>query len=176
MPLGSDIASMGPVLPVVGLAVSGAALAVSVGSAYFARRQVHLVERQRERDFGATVVAELVGFERGPEGLMYTLRVTNAGPATARDVDVSLVEWTDESAFGRALAEADVAPALLRGDHRNVRLVLRREYVRFDAPGVAVELSSGYYDDNGVRSERLALVLEETLIQLPPQPTLGGVS
>lgn len=162
---------MTEVLAVTGICVSVAALIVSLRGEIVARRHVQLVERQRRRDFGATVVAEQLGFERTTSECTYTLRVTNAGPATARDVDVALVEWTDEDPIGRTLAEVEVAPALLRGDHRTVRLALPVEDARFDDRGVAIELSSAYYDDNGGRSERLALVVDGALIQLPPEST-----
>lgn len=159
-------------LPVASICVSVAALVVSVRSLALARRHVHLVERQALRDFGATVVAEQIGFERTPDELAYTLRITNAGPAAARDVDVSLVEWTDDSEIGRTLAEVDVAPALLRGDQRIARLVLPADDARFDDRGVAIELRTSYYDDNGARNERLALVLDAAMIPLPPQAAL----
>jgi hypothetical protein len=78
----------------------------------------------------------------------------------------------DDSEIGRTLAEVDVAPALLCGDQRVVRLALQAEHARFDDRGVAIELISDYYGDNGARNERLALALNARLIQLPPQPVL----
>jgi hypothetical protein len=71
-------------LAVTGLVISGAAFGVAALSVSFSRRQLDLADRQRERDFEATVVAELVSFSRRPGTLDYELRVTNAGPAGAR--------------------------------------------------------------------------------------------
>jgi hypothetical protein len=114
-------------LAVVGLAVSGGALGVSVVSAVFARRQLQLAGRQRERDFEATVVAGLVRVTREPDAISYELLVTNAGPAVARDVGVAIVEWSDDGPFGESIDEADVAPALLRGEQRGVTVRLPLE-------------------------------------------------
>jgi hypothetical protein len=68
-------------LAVAGLVVSCGAFVVAAASAWFSRRQLQLSERQRERDFEAAVVAELVSFNRSAETLDYKLLVTNAGPA-----------------------------------------------------------------------------------------------
>jgi hypothetical protein len=100
----------------------------------------------------------------------YEIRVTNAGPAVARDVDVSLIEWGDTS-LGKVLAQADVAPALLRGERRAVSLELANATKTRDRD-VSVELHADHYDDNGVRNERLALVVDDTFVLTPPQPRL----
>ena len=151
-----------------GIVISGAALGISAFSALFARRQLQLAERSRARDFEATVVAELVGVRRADDALHYELQVTNAGPAVARDVDVSLVEWR-ESDLGRLLAQSEVAPALLRGERRAASLELRDASKTLDRT-VSVELHADYYDDNGVRNERLAFVVEDSFVLTPPQP------
>jgi len=154
-----------------GLGISGIALGISAVSAVFSRRQLELGERQRARDFEATVVVELVGVDRRDSNVHYEVSVTNAGPAVARDVDLSLVEWTDASAFGRSLAEASVAPALLRGERRLVVLSLDVADQRIEDRSVSVELHADYYDDNGVRNERLALVFEGSFVLTPPPVT-----
>jgi len=82
-------------LATAGIVISGVALGISGLSALFARRQLQLAERSRGRDFEATVVAELVGACQDEDAVRYEIRVTNAGPAVARDVDVSLIEWGD---------------------------------------------------------------------------------
>jgi hypothetical protein len=152
------------------LVISGAALGVAASSAWFSRRQLHLAERQRERDFEATVVAELVGFSRTSETLDYELRLTNAGPAVARDVDVSIVEWADGRPLGRAIHTVDVAPALLRGEQRTVTMRLPVDDARFDDRSRSIEIGSDYFDDNGVRNVRLAFVFDGDLVLTPPQP------
>jgi hypothetical protein len=159
-------------LAIAGILISGAALGISAVSAVFSRRQLELGERQRERDFEATVVAELVGVHRRDAAVHYEVSVTNAGPAVARDVDVSLVEWTDATALGRALAEADVAPALLRGERRTVILKLAAADARFDDRSVSIELHADYYDDNGVRNERLAFVSQGSFVLTPAPPAI----
>jgi hypothetical protein len=156
-------------LSVVGIALSASALVISAASALFARRQLEVVDRQRARDFEATVVAELVACTRDADGFAYEVAVINAGPAVARDVDVELVEWTD-APLGRARAQADVAPALMRGERRRVSLRLAAADARFDDRAVSIELNADYYDDNGVRNERLALVMGESFVLTPPQP------
>jgi hypothetical protein len=92
-------------LATVGIVISGAALAISSLSALFARRQLQLAERSRGRDFEATVVAELIEVHRAEDAIRFDDQVTNADPAVARDVDVSLVEWGGTS-LGTVLAEA----------------------------------------------------------------------
>ena len=67
-----------------------------------------------------------------------------------------------------SLSPRKVAPALLRGERRSITLELPGDNARFDDRTIAVELNADYYDDNGVRNERLALVLEDTFVQLPP--------
>ena len=158
------------VLAVVGLAVSCGALGASIATAMLSRRHLQLVDRQRERDFEATVVVELAKFSRSSSTLDYGVRVTNAGPAVARDVDLSIVEWNDESAFGEKIDRVDVAPALLRGEQRTVTLRLPLERARFEDRSRSIELMSDYYDDNGVRNTRLAFVFDGELILTPPQP------
>jgi hypothetical protein len=72
--------------------------AVTAGlSAWFVRAQFLLQSEVRRRDFEATVVAELVGVRAVEERRRreYEVRVTNAGPAVARDVDVSIAVWSD---------------------------------------------------------------------------------
>jgi hypothetical protein len=155
---------------IAGLIISGAAPGVAAFSALFSRRQLHLAERQRERDFEATVVAELVSFSRNSETLDYALRVTNAGPAVARDVDISIVVWTGESPFGRKIDSADIAPALLRGEQRTATLRLPVDEGQFDDRSRSIEIGSDYYDDNGVRNVRLAFVYDGELVLTPPQP------
>jgi hypothetical protein len=157
-------------LAVAGLVVSCGAFAVAGASAWFSRRQLQLSERQRERDFEATVVAELVSFNRNPETLDYELWVTNAGPAVARDVDVSIVEWNDEGPFGYQIDTVDVAPALLRSEQRTVTLRLPIERARFQDRSRSIELASDYFDDNGVRNVRLAFMSDGDLVLTPPQP------
>lgn len=78
--------------------------------------------------------------------------MTNAGPAVARDVDVTLTLSTDESELGRAIDATDVAPALLRGEQRVVTVVLPCNEARFDDPGRSLEIVASYYDDNGLRN------------------------
>jgi hypothetical protein len=157
-------------LATAGIVISGVALGISGISALFARRQLQLAERSRGRDFEATVVAELVGARQDEDAVRYEIRVTNAGPSVARDVDVSLIEWGDTS-LGKVLAQADVAPALLRGERRAVSLELANATKTRDRD-VSVELHADYYDDNGVRNERLALVVDDTFVLTPPQPRL----
>ena len=41
---------------------------------------------------------------------------------------------------------------------------------RFDDRDVSTELHAAYYDDNGVRNERLAFIFEDALVLTPPQP------
>jgi hypothetical protein len=129
-----------------------------------------LADRLRERDFEATVVAELVGFERTSDVLAYELQVTNAGPAVARDVEVSIVVWTDETAFGRRIDTVDVAPALLRGEQRRATLHLPLHEAEFADRSRSIEIGSDYFDDNGVRNIRLAFVYDGQLVLTPPQP------
>src|SRR5579859_890804 len=112
-------------LATAGILISGAALAISALSALFARRQLRLTERSRTRDFEATVVAELTRVHAYEERIEYELQITNAGPAVARDVYIALVKWDAAGGLGQALDEAQVAPALLRGERRNVSLTLR---------------------------------------------------
>jgi hypothetical protein len=155
-------------LSIAANAISAGALAASA-SALFAWRQLELAKRQRERDFEATVVAELVRVERRSASLCYEICVTNAGPAVARDVDVSIVEWIQDRPLGRSLCAIDVAPALLRGEQRIVSLELNSADLRFDDRHVSTELHAAYYDDNGVRNDRLAFVVEDALALTPPQ-------
>jgi hypothetical protein len=61
------VALLGVVLAVV-------AIAVSIASAWFAREQVRLAQRQTERDFGATVVVEPIKVSRGSDHYLYELR------------------------------------------------------------------------------------------------------
>jgi hypothetical protein len=155
-------------LATVGIVISGAALGISSVSALFARRQLQLAERSRGRDFEATVVAELVEVHRADDAIRFDVQVTNAGPAVARDVDISLVEWGGTS-LGTVIAEAEVAPALLRGERRAVSLDLPDASKTLDLD-VSVELHTDYYDDKGVRNERLALVIDDSFVLTPPQP------
>ncbi len=157
-------------LNLIGIVISGCALGVAGTSAAFALRQLKLAERLQLRDFEATVVCELESYERTSEGLRYGLKVTNAGPAVARDVDVSLVEWTGDSVLGMSLAEAGVAPAMLRGEQRLVTLELLAEHAAgLDDRSRSIEVMCDYYDDNGVRNHRLAFVVEGDLVLTPPQ-------
>ena len=114
-------------------------------------------------------VVELSTVSGNTKSLIYELRVTNAGPAVARDVSVELVKWTDE-ATGSSIDRVDVAPALLRGEQRPVTLTLPRSDAHFDERSEAIEVRADYYDDNGVRDERLASVYEDDLVLTPPQP------
>jgi hypothetical protein len=157
-------------LAVAGIAVSFAALGIALASARFARRQLQLSERQHERDFEATVVAELVRFNWGTETLDYEVLVTNAGPAVARDVDISVVEWSDEGPFGERIDTVDVSPALLRGEQRTVTVRLPVGRATFGDRSRSIELASDYFDDNGVRNVRLAFVYDGELVLTPPQP------
>jgi hypothetical protein len=155
---------------IAGLVVSCGAFAVAAASAWFSQRQLRLSERQRERDFEATVVAELMSVNRNADTLDYELLVTNAGPAVARDVDVSIVEWNDEGPLGQMIETVDVAPALLRGEQRTVTLRLPIEKARFEDRSRSIELASDYFDDNGVRNVRLAFMFDDELVLTPPQP------
>ena len=130
---------------------------------------MHLAERSRARDFEATVVAELVGVHAHDEGIGYELQITNAGPAVARDVDVSLIKWDDSGPLGITLAHSEVAPALLRGERRTVSLTLQDRSLANDR-AISIELNADYYDDNGVRNERLAFVVDDSLVLTPPPP------
>jgi hypothetical protein len=156
-------------LAAAGILISGAALGASALSALFARRQLLLAERLRARDFEATVVAELVGVRRHDAAVDYEIEVTNAGPAVARDVDLSLIEWRAHS-VGKVLADTDVAPALVRGEGRRVVLRLEESDALTSDREVSVELHSDYYDDNGVRNERLAFLVGDGFVLTPPQP------
>ena len=160
---------MASTIAIIGIAISAFALAIAGATAIFAHRQLNLTERQRQRDFEATVVVELIGVTGREHVLDYEILVTNAGPAVARDVSVAILEWSNNP-FGRQLVEAEVAPALLRGEQRTVALELPIEQARFDDRTVSIELVAEYYDDNGVRSERLALVFSDGLVLTPPQP------
>jgi hypothetical protein len=104
------------------------------------------------------------------EDLRYRLRVTNAGPAVARDLTIQLVVWTDAPG-GFELDSVDVAPALLRGEQREMSLLLCAEEAKFDDINRSIEIHAAYYDDNGVRSGRLAFVFEDDLVLSPPQPS-----
>ena len=139
-----------------GIVISSIALGVSAASAMFAHRQLQLGERRRQRDFEATVVAALTGIDRTPDAFLYELSVTNAGPAVARDVDISMVAWTDETTLGLSVARADVAPALLRGERRTSVLNLTLKEAHLNDHSVSIELWAGDDDDNGVRNERVA--------------------
>jgi len=174
-PLSDAISSLGDMtgLAVIGILISGAALGLSAASALFARRQLRLAERLQSREFRATVVAELVGLHRRDDAIHYELAVTNAGPAVARDVDLSIVEWSDARPLGIALSEVDVAPALLRGERREVILRLATADARFDDRGISIELGTDYWDDNGLRNVRLGLVTEDGLI-LTTEPSGQG--
>lgn len=108
-----------------------------------------------------------------PKSTQYEVRVTNAGPAVARDVDVGLTIWTDESGLGRVIDGAEVAPALLRGEQRVVTLVLPQDERRFDDRSCSLEMFATYYDDNGPRNQRVAFVFEDSLVLTPPQPPLA---
>jgi hypothetical protein len=55
---------------------------------------------------------------------------------------------TIDTLINRVVAEADVAPALLRGDQPVVHLALPTRDARFDDRSVAIELNSSYYDDS----------------------------
>jgi hypothetical protein len=155
----------------IGLLVSGAALAVSGLSALFAWRQYRLAESRHARDYAATVVVELARSVALRGNISYALRVTNAGPAVARDVDVELVDWTIDNPRGRRIHRAHVAPALLRGEQREVSLELPQEDARFDDRSHVIEVQADYFDDNGLRNERLAHVLSANeLILTPPVP------
>jgi hypothetical protein len=153
-----------------GLIISCIAAGVAAWGAWFARQQLRLATRQRERDFEATVVAELSDFRRLEGYLIYEVAVTNAGPAVARDVDVAIVKWTDETPLGVTIHRADVAPALLRGERRTVALELPVAEARFEDRTRSIELYGAYFDDNGVRNERLGFVFEGSLVLTPPQP------
>lgn len=143
---------------------------VSATGALYARRQLRLADRVRQREFEATVVAELVDSAANDQGIEYRLAVTNAGPAVARAVDVALVAWTGDSLFGKRLAEAYVAPALVRGDRRIIALRLAAADARFDDREVSIELQANYIDDNGIRDERLGFVFEDSMVLTPPEP------
>lgn len=158
-------------LAIAGIAVSGGALLISAATALFLRRQLALAERHRARDFAASVVAELVEVGRCADALHYEIAVINAGPAVARDVDVAIVEWVGDRPIGRTIAEASVAPALLRGERRVVALSVPSAEAKFDDREVSIELHADYYDDNGSRNERLALVYEDSLLLMPPAAT-----
>jgi hypothetical protein len=157
-------------LSVAGLVVSGGALGVAGISALFARKQLQLAERLRARDFEATVVAEMHEIQALDTGTKYTLKVTNAGPAVARDVSIYLTVWTDETPLSRIIDSANVAPALLRGEQRLATIELPSDEARFDDRSRSTEIDTAYYDDNGVRNERLAFVFEDSLVLTPPQP------
>ena len=59
-------------------------------------------------------MAELARFANSQSPLDSEVRMTNACPAFARDVDVSTVEWNNETAFGEKI-DRD-ATTLLRGN------------------------------------------------------------
>ncbi len=71
--------------------------------------------------------------------------------------------------LGIAVAEQTVATALGPGETRTVAMRLPLGAAMFDDRGTAIELASDYYDDAGVRNNRLALVLEDGLVPLPPE-------
>lgn len=147
------------------------ALSALAFSVRFSRAQLRISSRQHERDFGATVVVELNKVHRTVDDYVYDLRVTNVGPAVARDVSVDLVEWSDERGdLGLTIDRDDVAPILQRGEQRDALLRLPVEQARFDDISVALEIGADYYDDNGVRNERLALVFEDQIVLLPVRP------
>ncbi len=170
MPASPPLKLMAIILAIIGLVVSSGALSVAAMSAWFLRRQLIIFERQHERDFEATVVAELVSFSRGSATLDYEVLVTNAGPAVARDIDLSIVEWMAEKPFGDAIETVAVAPALLRGEQRTVTVRLPVERACFEDRTRSIELMSDYFDDNGVRNVRLAFMGDSDLILTPPQP------
>lgn len=152
----------------LGVVLGAVGIVGSIASAVFAREQTRLARRKTQRDFGATVVADLVDASRVDGSYLYKVRVTNAGPATALDVLLDLVEWADErEGRGFSLDHQDVAPALQRGEQREVVLRVPTDTARFDDRGVAYELTAYYQDDNGFRTRRLALVFENSLLQLP---------
>lgn len=127
----------------------GAALGVAGTSVWYARKQFHLAERLRGRDFEATVVVKrLGGVGTYVKDMTYSLRVTNAGPAVARDVSVELQLWTDGTELGRSLHRVDVAPAMLRGEQRNITLRLPLEESRFDDRSRSLEIHADYYNDS----------------------------
>ena len=153
----------------IGVVLGVFAIAVSIASAWFAREQVRVARRQAGRDFGATVLVEPIKVWRRSDHYLYELRVTNAGPAVARDVSVDLVEWADErNGLGHSVDQQEVAPVLQRGEQRDVILKLPTEAARFEDRSVAYEIGADYYDDNGLRNERLALAFGGSLILLPP--------
>src|SRR5687767_8691 len=140
-------------IAVIGLVISGGALGVSAASLWFARRQLQLAERLRVRDFEAIVVVELEEWNSVRDRSVYKLRVTNAGPAVARDVSVEIVEFTDEKPLGFVLGTAAVAPVLLRGEQRTVTV---EQFWPEDEDTIAVNFVASYFDDNGVRNEQVA--------------------
>ena len=162
-------------MALVSLLVSVGSLLVALSalgfSVRFSRAQLRISSRQHKRDFGATVVVELNTVNLTIGNYVYDLRVTNVGPAVARDVSVDLVEWSDERGdLGLTIDRAEVAPTLQRGERRDAVLRLPVEQARFDDSSVALEIGADYYDDNGVRNERLALVFEDQIVLLPVPP------
>jgi hypothetical protein len=153
----------------VGVVLAIVAISVSIASAWFAREQVRLARRQSTRDFGATVLIRGHRVTRTDEDYLYELTLVNAGPAAARDVTVDLVEWSDErEGLGRAVDREDAVALLQRGEEWGALLRLPISAARFHDRTVAYEIGADYYDDNGVRNERLALVFDDSLILLPP--------
>lgn len=155
-------------MALAGILLGVVAIAVSAASVWYTREQLRLAHRQTRRDFSARVVVELIDVARNSDAFTYRLRVTNGGPAVAHDVSVDLVEWADERAgLGFSIDTQEVAALLLRGEHREVQLVLPASKARFDDRTVAYEIGADYYDDNGVRNERLALALDDGILALP---------
>jgi len=104
----------------VGIAISTSALGISATSALFARRQLELVDRRRGAKLRGDVVAGLESFAHTDNTYAVGLRSQTQLQRSLRDVDVSPVQRTDQTALEQELAE--VAPALLRGERSRVTL------------------------------------------------------
>jgi hypothetical protein len=154
-----------------GIIVSAVGLSVALVSAWFAREHFRLASGRRERDFEATVVVELTDCHEDEDDRLYEIVVKNAGPAVARDISVELVAWRS-GPFGETIHHVDLAPALNPGEQRPATLRLPLQ-VDLDDPSQSIEIVTDYFDDNGVRNERLAFVTSSDLILTPPQPPMS---
>jgi hypothetical protein len=156
------------VVPAIATCASVAGIVVALAGYRLAGRQARVGLRQEARELAAAVVAELVDVKVEAETVAYALAVTNVGRGVARDVDIAFVRWSDSTRIAEVIAEQAVAVALRTGETREIAVAVPLADVAFDDRSVAIELTADYYDDVGARNDRLALVLEDGLVQLPP--------
>lgn len=154
---------MSMVLSIASLIVAGASLIIAGATFRFTVLRVRREQHDRERQFGlmqeqidapkqADVSAELLGVRFANDGGddEYDIRITNGGPAVARQVQV----WVQagDGLHGLSTDSLPALPPMQPGEHHSLTISAHPK-LRYSQQ--QVQLGGSWRDESGYRSEML---------------------